>query len=718
MQEVNYEVKGTLAKLLATENLNVEHRKITTAYFDVQNRVLALPIWKNVSNDVYDLLVGHEVGHALYTPLYDWNSSSAPKDFINVVEDARIERKMKITYPGLKKSFYHGYVELNDQDFFGVKDKDLSELSFIDRINLHFKIGGIGNTTMIPFSREEIPYVNMVATTISFEDVIRVAEEIFKYCKEKNLQKVEELPNVPNSGNSSNENEDTEYNPVSQDTVEGDQQQSQSSGYDDDEEYEDPQENSGSFGAEYSSELESVTDRNWNDRQHELVDESAKEWIYLDLPTVDLDEVIISWKTVHDDLNSYFSTASHTDPRDVEVCKYVRGISVDKFNEYKKDAGKSVNYLVKQFEMKKSADNYKRSSTSRTGILDTTKLFKYKYSEDIFKKVSVVTDGKNHGLVMHIDWSGSMADCLIDTLKQLYNLIWFCKKVSIPFRVYAFQSAGQYQYGADRYNNVYSKKANTLGLVSDFLLLELFSSKMNSKTLDQQMKLVWMQSWGLVCSYSLHGSYAKYTLGGTPLSEAVLCTRKIVNDFKKNENVQKVNVVILSDGESNPISYTKQNVYSDRIVTEYLCHNRDKVFIVRDPVTKYSRKFDSNPYDSTKEIVSYMKQVTDYNWIGIRLATKQDLNRMVGAYAEGYMTMNKINDLWSSQRYVSLGSCTGFTEMFVMNSRQSGDGTHEIDVKQRGAIATKSEIQKAFVKHMGSKMTNKTLLNRFVDQIC
>ena len=36
------EVKGTLAKLLATENLTVEHRKVSTACFDVEKRLLIL----------------------------------------------------------------------------------------------------------------------------------------------------------------------------------------------------------------------------------------------------------------------------------------------------------------------------------------------------------------------------------------------------------------------------------------------------------------------------------------------------------------------------------------------------------------------------------------------------------------------------------------------------------------------------------------------------
>jgi len=40
----NQEIKGNLARLLATENLVVEHRKVPTASFDVENRVLTLPM--------------------------------------------------------------------------------------------------------------------------------------------------------------------------------------------------------------------------------------------------------------------------------------------------------------------------------------------------------------------------------------------------------------------------------------------------------------------------------------------------------------------------------------------------------------------------------------------------------------------------------------------------------------------------------------------------
>ena len=106
--------------------------------------------------------------------------------------------------------------------------------------------------------------------------------------------------------------------------------------------------------------------------------------------------------------------------------------------QFKRSAQKEVNYLVKEFECKKAADSYARATTARTGVLDCTKLHTYKYNEDLFKKVTTLADGKNHGLIFMLDWSGSMQYTLLDTCKQMFNLLWFCKKVGIPFDVYTF----------------------------------------------------------------------------------------------------------------------------------------------------------------------------------------------------------------------------------------------------------------------------------------
>ena len=103
MKLANRDSKSILAKLLASENLTVEHGKFNTASFDVKNRVLRLPIWKEMSGSLYDLLVLHEVGHALFTPAEGFHDAKGHgrgfKSYLNVVEDARIERKIKEKFP-------------------------------------------------------------------------------------------------------------------------------------------------------------------------------------------------------------------------------------------------------------------------------------------------------------------------------------------------------------------------------------------------------------------------------------------------------------------------------------------------------------------------------------------------------------------------------------------------------------------------------------------
>ena len=145
---VQQEIKSQLAKLLATEDIVVEHKHVETAQFNVDTRVLILPLWEKASNYVYDMLVGHEVGHALFTPNVD-PPKDVPHQFLNVVEDARIEKLMKRKYLGIAKSFYRGYNELADNDFFEIDDKDVNLLNLADRVNLHFKIGSFVNLSLI-----------------------------------------------------------------------------------------------------------------------------------------------------------------------------------------------------------------------------------------------------------------------------------------------------------------------------------------------------------------------------------------------------------------------------------------------------------------------------------------------------------------------------------------------------------------------------------------
>ena len=324
---VNTEVKGTLAKLLATENLHVEHRKISTAYFDVERRVLALPIWKDVTGDVYDLLVGHEVGHALYTPNEEYRD--APKDYVNVIEDARVERKMKVTYPGLRKSFYDGYQELNGKDFFEISKRDVSKMNLIDRINLHYKVG---NLTDICFSDDEQVWVDRVANTVTFEDVVTLAEELYAYVQQK-AEETPDLPPPPKSNNSGNSSKDQEFSPQSGD----DQPESSDSDGDSDSDSGDSKDDLDDLSDPTGGDAldESVTERAWNQNQNLLVDDDAKEWVYLDLPKVDLDQIVVPYSVILSELKEWFSGSSV----DEEVRDYYeRSLekTADVYNQYKR----------------------------------------------------------------------------------------------------------------------------------------------------------------------------------------------------------------------------------------------------------------------------------------------------------------------------------------------------------------------------------------------
>ncbi len=146
---MNINSKSKLAKLLATEDISLEHRNVPTAYFDLKERKVILPNWKDMPVFLQDLLIGHEIGHALVTPPEGWHdavceSGAAFKSYLNVVEDARNERLVKQRYPGLAKSFYQGYQLLFKKKFFGEIDNPNS-LLLIDRINLHYKVGSFLN---------------------------------------------------------------------------------------------------------------------------------------------------------------------------------------------------------------------------------------------------------------------------------------------------------------------------------------------------------------------------------------------------------------------------------------------------------------------------------------------------------------------------------------------------------------------------------------------
>ena len=440
------ESKSQLAKLLATENLTIEHQKIQTAKFDPKNRVLYCPIWKDMSGDLYDLLMGHEVGHALHTPAEGWHDAVSNrgrnyKGFLNVVEDARIEKKIKRKYPGIRQSFIKGYQSLLDRDFFGIKYRDVNKMSFIDRLNIYTKSS---NTLSVDFTDEEKDLVKQVEMCETWDDVLRVTQAVFDYSKDEQFETQkqmfmpsengeyelsdEEMESDVMDSDEQNESDDEPNDTDSGDTGEFDEDDSEqtskpSNGNDGDNE-------DGSDLDEAYDDFEPTceTDDSFRNKETDLLNENCKPFVYAKIPEINLDAVITPAKVVHRSLHQYYI---------VDRAHFSETINSDVAN-FKAKNDRYISLLAKEFEMKKAARSYAKAKVANTGDIDIGKLYKYKVDDNIFRKMTRLPKGKSHGLVLLLDCSGSMRYNMDGSIEQILVLTMFCRKVNIPFVVYGF----------------------------------------------------------------------------------------------------------------------------------------------------------------------------------------------------------------------------------------------------------------------------------------
>lgn len=703
---VKQEIKSQLAKLLATEDLVVEHKQTQTACFNVHTRVLTLPMWDKASNTVYDLLVGHEVGHALFTPDENWLEKVAvPPQFVNVVEDARIEKMMKRKYAGIAKTFYHGYKELQAEDFFSISDSNVADLNLADRANLYFKVG---NFIDISFTEDEMAIIRMIEDCETFDEALQAAEELYLFCKNEKEEKIDDMEMPPEIGGESDQpaNELPDTEPI----------ESEGSGDDIDDNETTNQQPSNT--GDYDDELEVMTADSLQEKIESLVDSGAIDNVYVEVPKVNLDTVIAKNDEVHYEIDRWFNHQQEKFSH-VEVFGEVDA----EFVKFKRSAQKEVNYLVKEFECKKAADSYARATTARTGVLDTTKLHTYKYNEDLFKKVTTLADGKNHGLVFILDWSGSMSRVLLDTCKQLFNLVWFCKKVGIPFDVYAFTNEWE-RPAFDLYNGDLikpakigdrtDKKEYTLAINDDFSLMNILTSKVNGKSMEHQMKNIWR-----VATY--HNSYyqATYTissrlsLSGTPLNESLIALHEILPKFQKENKVQKVQCVILTDGEANDIGYHVEII---RPTTQYMGQRRIHPGhgFLRDRKTGNTYKFDYGWHTFSQTLLTNMRdKFPSVNFIGMRVLEGRGANDFIKLYYNyGDTDYDKIMFDWRKNRSFCIKK-SGYHAYFGLSATAlSQDSEFEVDDG-----ATKAKIKSAFVKSLKTKKLNKKVLGEFISLV-
>ncbi len=717
---VKYEIKSQLAKLLATEDLIVEHKQVETAQFNVDTRVLILPLWEKASNTVYDMLVGHEVGHALFTPNED-PPKEIPHQFINVVEDARIEKLMKRKYMGIAKTFYNAYNELHDKDFFDLEDEDIDTFNLADRVNLFYKIGSFAD---ISFSTAEKEIVDMIGRCETFDDAKKAAFVLYEYCKKQ----LEEDQKTDDSELPDQSEEEIEFSMGQGEVDETDSEEKKEKAP----EFAHSPEGASSRNEDSieSGELEVQTAETFDGKIQDLAATSTNynnENIYVELPKLNLDTVIASNSEVHQHIDEEFAIQEQAFKNNDSEYYYhptqppitdIFQIPDQSFIEFKKNARKEVSYLVKEFESRKSASAYARASTSRTGVLDTTKLQTYRFNEDLFKKVTVLPDGKNHGLVFVLDWSGSMCYVMEDTLKQLYNLIWFCKKVQIPFEVYAFTNEwlGRSQYEGVALKDHYERREGLFHVESTFSLMNLFTSKTNAKDLDHQMKNVWRLGHSFGDRYHCAFQYPRRVcLSGTPLNESLVALHQIIPKFQKENGVEKTQCIVLTDGEAHQLPYDKEvnRSWEDHPYLGTRNVSPD-LTTIRDRKLGTTYRFGYGYHQFTDCLLINLKDnFPSVNFIGIRVLQKKDGMRFARMYYSEYdKAFTPIEKDWRRTKTFVIKN-SGYDAYFAMCSNNLADDS-EFDVDHD---ATKAQIKRAFVKSLKIKKLNKKILGEFISLV-
>ena len=301
--------------------------------------------------------------------------------------------------------------------------------------------------------------------------------------------------------------------------------------------------------------LKAVTQDAFDNKHTELLDDTIKGFVY-ELPKPNYKDSLITYQTFFKEFEKEKLQAR----KHYNVSAYDKWLQ-DKYKKFTRENKKTVSYLVKEFEMKK-ATAYKRASTDKTGIIDPLKLPRYKHSDDIFKRLTIIPDGKNHGMMMLLDWSGSMSDCLKPTVNQLINLVEFVRRVNIPFEVYFFTSERKYFSDETGYDKSFIYKDGDW-LFENFSLVNVAAHKMTKRQLDLSMMYMFHMGDYYDSNYGRsyrdydydkpngYGIPSRFSLGNTPLNESLIYLTDLLPKFKKKYGIEKMTLITLTDGGAN-----------------------------------------------------------------------------------------------------------------------------------------------------------------------
>ena len=706
---MNLSAQEYLAKLLAKENLTVRHGNYSTASFEPVNRILRLPLWKDKGKDVYDLLVGHEVGHALYTPADGWHDADKkigkiPRSYLNIVEDIRIERMIQETYPGIIRRFKAGYKKLFDDDLFGTNERDINKAGLMDRLNVSSKGRGY---VPVEFSSEESPLVKEAMEVKTWNDVVAVCKKLFDFIEENKEEKEEDdMPMEKSEGNGDPEESSGESSTESGDEPSDDESESEgeSEGDDDSDKGKKPKKEEAPEGHETWTEdthrereedlLEKTPEKNY-ERSGQPQYSSGMSEKNMDkiLYTYDVAKKLRDERVEEDDSDSY--------------SPYVSNACMEDWSETKMTYKTQANLMAKDFERKKAAFEYSRARTAKSGKLDPLKLHQYRTSEDIFLTTTQLAQAKSHGIIMFLDLSGSMCEIIEDVTAQAITIAMFCRQVNIPFEAYSFTTTSYWRQEATGIREIKSEASEIQA--EGVKVVEMFSGKMNKKTFDEaaytSFAIAKAHSYSSRLKYHLSAHYLHGVdgMGSTPLIQTAMLAYKIAKKFTNKHAIQNTNIMFLTDGYPDGIRVEEDETSDVQTSREVMINFEGKM--IRG----------SGAREIYNNVLLRLKELTGATLMGFHLAYD------ASTFGQGYVNVDEDKDFpdvikaWRKDGFGAWKKCVGYDNYFIIKINRSA--RFDSDTFEPKKAETISDLKREFKKFNKTKKGNKQLIARITDAV-
>ena len=734
-------VSSGFAKLLATEDITVRvDSAAPTACFDVESRTLTMPVWPNMSEELSDMLVGHEVSHALNTTDDDLPATVArlasgagvPEQIammaLNVVEDVRIDRLIQRRYPGLRRDYAVGYPEMREMNLFEVsEDENLDERSFLDRLNLHAK----AYNGEVSFSEEEQILVDRAENTETYEEVLQLTADVLVLVKEQHDQ--EQNGNVEGGeevGEGDNENASGSM-PAPMMGEDGDESPESGSGSGGESGDETSDEESGDEGGESAGEsvgdgsMESASDaeddgtnaegeenigshENNGDAgtgevgEQDHTQELSDGWANQAADSLSATEKNLENMAAKDDHERRHTCVmapttlgsealrSITEVRKIFASQTLHAPYVAQAEERMSGVRPTVNMMAMAFERKQAAAIDQRSQIAKSGDLDLDQLHNYKLTDDLFLRNEIQANGKNHAMTIVIDWSGSMRGKCESTMTQAVTFAMFCQKLNIPCEVFVFQSGVQDTFDDGEFNQ----------------------GAVNSQIIDTTArKTVFMNDCknALVLGISHDARYNAvdgFGMGSTPLGPSLAISKFTHNDLMKRTGAEIGTIIFLTDGDGDcGLAWNNRGRETSTVV---------------DPISK--RTYTGTGRYATP-IWDWVRGETGAKIINFFMCDKREGNRLIEWRTDGgHEEIKAAKKQFKKESWAEFGEShakrNGWDAAFVVFDRAAVALDQEIDPMHKvNENSGKAAIRNAWIKSMQSDRAARPLVERITGMI-